>query len=80
MYYLLLLKIQDDFVLNVIALLFNPIPRRGGGGVKVTFKVKFQALSSKMTKLEGGVTLTPPPLCRISWLWGLRGIGLKNIL
>ena len=41
----------------------------------------FKSLSLKLTKLEGGGTLTPPsPLRRISWQQGLHGIVLTLLL
>jgi hypothetical protein len=44
--------------------------------VLMNIVTKFQVSIFKNYKVRGGVTLTPP-LRRISWLWGLRGIGLN---
>ena len=38
----------------------------------------FQVSIFKNDKVRGGVTLPPPPLRRISWQLGLRGIGLNR--
>ena len=43
--------------------------------------LNFKSLSLKMTKSEGGgCRYFNPPLRRISWQWGLRGIGLIVII
>ena len=44
--------------------------------VSMNIVTKFQISIFKNDEVRGGVTLTPPPLRRISWQRGLRGIGL----
>ena len=45
---------------------------------KINIVTKFQVPIFKNDEVRGGVTLTPP-LRRISWLRGLRGIGLTKL-
>ena len=44
--------------------------------VLMNIVTKFQVSIFKNDEVRGGVTLTPPPLHRISWQRGLHGIGL----
>ena len=45
--------------------------------VLMNIVTKFQISIFKNDEVSGGGYFNPPPLRRISWLWGLRGIGLK---
>ena len=46
--------------------------------VSINIVTKFQVSIFKNDEVRGGGVTLPPPLCRISWQWGLRGIGLIN--
>ena len=47
--------------------------------VSMNIVTKFQVSIFKNDKVRGGGSFNPP-LRRISWLWGLHGIGLSTIL